>query len=116
MAIKPGQSSRPDEIFCFEGTSGNSPFEAERVGFGVGFMIEKIKENIFLFSFLDKIRGQTRLEENTATVPQQRRQKCLLVFLNAYRNNPQAHGITIVAFHPEIFRVSYFPQGTEVLL
>jgi hypothetical protein len=32
----------------------------------------------------------------------------LLVFLNAYRNNPQAHGITIVAFHPEIFRVSYF--------
>ena len=26
----------------------------------------------------------------------------LLVFLNAYRNNPQAHGITVVAFHPEV--------------
>jgi hypothetical protein len=40
----------------------------------------------------------------------------LLVFLNAYRNNPQAHKITIIAFHPEIFRVSYFPQGTKVNL
>jgi hypothetical protein len=32
----------------------------------------------------------------------------LLVFLNAYRNNPQAHGITVVAFHLKVFRVSYF--------
>jgi len=48
-----------------------------------------------------------------ATVPRQRREKCLLVFLNANRNDPQAHGITVVAFHPEVFRVSYFPQGTE---
>ena len=24
------------------------------------------------------------------------------------------HEITIVAFHPKVFRVSYFPQGTEV--
>ena len=32
----------------------------------------------------------------------------VLVFLNAYRNDPQAHGITVVAFHPEVFRVSYF--------
>jgi hypothetical protein len=28
--------------------------------------------------------------------------------LNVYRNNPQAHGITVIAFHPEVFRVSYF--------
>jgi hypothetical protein len=34
----------------------------------------------------------------------------LLVFLNAYRNNPQTHGITVVAFHPEVFRVSYFHE------
>jgi hypothetical protein len=40
--------------------------------------------------------------------------ECLLVFLNSNRNGPQAHGITIVTFHPEVFRVSYFPQGTEV--
>ena len=33
----------------------------------------------------------------------------LLVFLNTYRNNLQAHGITVVAFHPKVFRVSYFP-------
>jgi hypothetical protein len=39
-----------------------------------------------------------------------------LVFLNAYRNIPQAHGIAIVAFHPEVFEVSYFPQGTKVNL
>jgi hypothetical protein len=32
----------------------------------------------------------------------------LLVFLNVCRSNPQAHGITVVAFHPEVFRVSYF--------
>ena len=40
----------------------------------------------------------------------------MLIFLNAYRNNPQAHGIIIVALHLEVFRVSYFPQGMEVLL
>ena len=49
-------------------------------------------------------------EENTATIPQQWHQKCLLVFLNAYRNNTQAHGITVVAFHPEVFKVSYFHE------
>ena len=40
----------------------------------------------------------------------------LLVFLNANRNNPQAHGSTIVSLHPEVFRVSYFPQGMEINL
>jgi hypothetical protein len=34
----------------------------------------------------------------------------MLVFLNAYRNNPEAHGITVVAFHSEVFRVSYFHE------
>jgi hypothetical protein len=32
----------------------------------------------------------------------------VLVFLNAYRNNPQAYGITVVTFHLEVFRASYF--------
>jgi hypothetical protein len=32
----------------------------------------------------------------------------VLVFLKAYRNNLQVQGITIVAFHLEVFRVSYF--------
>jgi hypothetical protein len=34
----------------------------------------------------------------------------LLVLLNAYRNNPQAHEITIVVFHPEVLKVSYFHE------
>jgi hypothetical protein len=34
----------------------------------------------------------------------------MLVFLNTYRNNSQAHGITVVAFHLEVFRVSYFHE------
>ena len=67
MAIKRGRSSQPDEIFGLEGHLGNSPFEAERVGFGVGFMVK-----VFFVFFRQKekiqIRGQTRFEENT-TVP-----------------------------------------------
>jgi hypothetical protein len=31
------------------------------------------------------------------------------------RNNLQAHIISIVAFHPEVFRLSYFPQAMEAL-
>jgi hypothetical protein len=34
----------------------------------------------------------------------------VLVFLNACRNNLQAHRITIVVFHSEVFRVSYFHE------
>ena len=41
---------------------------------------------------------------------------CPLVFLNAYKNNPQAHRVTVVAFHPKVFRVLYFPSGTDVNL
>ena len=54
--------------------------------------------------------GELGSEIITTTVLWQRRQKCLLVFLNAYRNNPQAHRITVVAFHLEVFRVSYFHE------
>jgi hypothetical protein len=39
-----------------------------------------------------------------------------LVFLSISRKNLQAHGSTVVALHPEVCRVSYFPQGTEVNL
>ena len=34
--------------------------------------------------------------------------------LSAATRNLQAHGYTIVALHPEIFRVSYFPKGIDV--
>ena len=52
--------------------------------------------------------GELGSEIITTTVLRQQRQKCLLVFLNVYRNNLQAHGITVAAFHPEVFRISYF--------
>ena len=40
----------------------------------------KEKENRFLFLFLKNIRGPTRFEVRTATVPRQRRQKACWVF------------------------------------
>ena len=57
MAIKLVWSPLLDENFGFGESGGlwNSPFEAERVEFEIGFMIEKIKENIFVV--LDKIQG-----------------------------------------------------------
>ena len=54
--------------------------------------------------------GELGSEIIATTIPRQQRQKWLLVFLNAYRNNPQAHRITVVAFHPEVFRVLYFHE------
>jgi hypothetical protein len=40
----------------------------------------------------------------------------VLVFLNANRNNLQVHGSTVVALHPDVFRVLYFPQGMKINL
>jgi hypothetical protein len=40
MAIKAGWSSQLDENFGFGGGSENSPFEAERVEFGVAFIVK----------------------------------------------------------------------------
>ena len=42
MTIKLGQNSWLDKKFGFGGGSENSPFEAKRVGFGVGFMVKII--------------------------------------------------------------------------
>ena len=50
----------------------------------------------------------TRFDSKPTTVPRQRRQKCLLVFLSDAANYPQAHGSTVVALHPVVFRVSRF--------
>ena len=47
---------------------------------------------------------------DASTTPRQRRPGLLLIFFNTYRNNSQAHGITVVAFHPKVFRVSYFHE------
>ena len=55
MAIKPGQSSQPDEKVGFGGSGGswNSPFEADWYWIGVVFMVK-----IFFMFFIKKqIRG-----------------------------------------------------------
>jgi hypothetical protein len=42
---------------------------------------------------------------------------CLqLVFLNAYRNNSQVHGSSVIALHTEVFRVLYFPTSNGGIL
>ena len=106
MAIKLGCSPLPDERFGFGGGLPNSPLEAEGYGVEVGFMVK-----IYFLFFYKKKRYKYEDElgsKKIATDPRQLCQKCLLVFLNAYRNNPQAHGIIVLAFHPEVFGVSYF--------
>ena len=116
MAIKQWWSSPPDERFGGGSGLANSPFEAKGFFIRVVFMFEKGKRNIFVFIKGKRYRYEDELgSKKIATVLRQRHQKCLLVFLNANRNNLQAHGITIVAFHPKVFRVSYFPQRTVVL-
>jgi len=77
--------------------------------FSIYFFLKKRKKKRYKYE--DKL-GSKKI----AVVPRQWRHKCLLVFLNAYRNNPQAHGIIIVALYPEVFRVSYFPREMEVNL
>ena len=76
-------------------------------------MVKKNRRIDIFFERKDKTQGFTGelgSEIITTTVPRQRCQKCLLVFLNAYRNNPQAHGITVIVFHPKVFKVSYFHE------
>ena len=94
------------------GGSKNSSLRAKR------FLVEglhdlKSKRNIFFFFLNGKTQGYTGelgSEITTTTIPRQRRQKCLLVFFNAYKNNPQAQEITVVAFYPGVFRVPYFHE------
>ena len=57
MAIKPGQSLQPDEKFDFGGGLENSPFEVERVGFGVGFMVKVL----FVFFYTKRKDIDTRM-------------------------------------------------------
>jgi hypothetical protein len=111
MAIKLGWSLLLDEWFGFGGGSENSPFETDRYWIVVVFMVKiflyirkKEKKKKKRYKYEDELGSNKK-----ATVPRQRHQKCLFVFLNAYRNNPQAHGSTVVALHPEVFGVSYFP-------
>jgi len=71
-------------------------------------MVKKVKD-FFCFYKKKRYRYEDELgSKKMATIPRQWRQKCLLVFLNANRNNPQAHGSTIVALHPKVYRVLYF--------
>ena len=76
MAFKLGWSSQPDEWFGFETGDGlrNSPFEAERYGFEVGFMVKKDKRRYFCFYKNKGYRYEDELgSKKIATVPRQRR-------------------------------------------
>ena len=82
--MKPGQSSKLEAVIGFEdcGGSKNSPLGAEnswieRESMGKGIKEEKGKKKGYTGKLGSKI--------TTATVPRQRRQKCLLVFLNVHR-------------------------------
>jgi hypothetical protein len=99
------------------GGSENSPFEADRYWIGVDFMVIKIKEKYFYFYKRKGYKYEDKLssKEIQQPFPDKGTRNAYWYFLTHTKNNPQAHGITIVAFHPEIFGVSYFPQGTKVL-
>ena len=53
-----------------------------------------------------KITGKLGSKITTTTVPRQQCQKCLLVFLNVHKIIRKRTEDTIVALHPEVFRVS----------
>jgi hypothetical protein len=78
IAFKLGWSSQLDERFNFETGDGsrNSPFEVKGFATDVGFMIEKIKENYFVF--IKRKDKRYRYEDELgskkiATIPWQRR-------------------------------------------
>ena len=58
--------------------------------------------------------GKLGSKITTATVPRQRRQKCLLVFLNVHRIIRKRTEDTVVALHPESIQGIEISQGTDV--
>ena len=97
-------------VFDDYGGSMKLPLRAERFWI-VGCSIRKrLKRKVKTKGYI----GELGSEMIMTTVPWQRRQKCLSEFLSISRRNPQAHGYTIVALHSKVFRVSYFPKGTDV--
>jgi len=76
---------------------------------------EMIDEYVWSMDILEGSTLESKKEDYVDEHQSYIMEEPLLVFLNAKRKNPQAHGITVVAFHPEVFRVLYFPHGTGVL-
>ena len=58
--------------------------------------------------------GKLGSKITTATIPQQRRQKCLLVFLNDHRVIRKRTEDTVVALHPESIQGIEISQGMDV--
>ena len=58
--------------------------------------------------------GKLGSKITTAAVPRQRRQKCLLVFLNDHKVIRKRTENTVVALHPESIQGIIISQGTEV--
>ena len=59
--------------------------------------------------------GKLGLKITTATVPRQRRQKCLLVFLNDHRVIRKRTEDTVVVLYPESIQGIEISQGMDVL-
>jgi hypothetical protein len=75
IALKLGWSSQSDEQFYFKTGDGsrNSPFEAEGFATDVGFMIEEIKEDYFVYIKIKHKRYKYEDElglKKIATIPQ----------------------------------------------
>jgi hypothetical protein len=82
----------------------------------VGFMVEKIKENYFCFYKKKGYRYEDELgSKKIATVPQQWRHNAYWYFLTNVEESASVRNYRC-SLHPGVFRVSYFSQGTEVLL
>ena len=58
--------------------------------------LQQASDTRFFFTKVHSLAGELVLAVATHSL----QVHALLVFLNAYRNNPQAHRITIVALHP----------------
>ena len=58
--------------------------------------------------------GKLGSKITTATVPRQRRQKCLLVFLNDHRAIRKRTEDTVVALHPVSIQGIEISQGMDV--
>ena len=58
--------------------------------------------------------GKLGSKITTVTVPRQRRQKCLLVFLNIHKIIRKCTKDTVVALHPESIQGIEISQGMDV--
>jgi hypothetical protein len=75
---------------------------------------DKIKERIKEKKSKRKDTWATRFEDNYGKRSLAMAPEMLVGISYLLQRSPQAHRNTVVALHPGVFRVSYFPRGTGV--